>query len=115
MVQRIAFFGTPEFAVPALDALAHAGHELLVVTQPARPQGRGLTAAPSPVASRAATHGLTVIERGTLRDSGALDPIRDFAPDLLVVVAFGLILRRPLLELAPLGAMNLHPSLLPRH
>jgi methionyl-tRNA formyltransferase len=115
MAQRIAFFGTPEFAVPALDALVQARHELLVVTQPARPQGRGLAPAASPVASRAAGLGLPVVERGTLGGPGALDPIRDFAPDLLVVVAFGLILRRPLLELARLGAMNLHPSLLPRH
>jgi methionyl-tRNA formyltransferase len=115
MAPRIAFFGTPEFAVPALAGLARAGHELLVVTQPARPQGRGLMAAASPIASQASALGLPLIERRTLRGTGDLDPMRDFAPDLLVVVAFGLILHRPLLELPRLGAVNLHPSLLPRH
>ena len=112
---RIAYFGTPEFAVPSLERLSGAGHRLLVVTQPSRPQGRGLHPMASPVGRRAAELGWPVLERATLRDEVASGPLLEFAPEIVVVVAFGLILRRPLLELAPLGAVNLHPSRLPRH
>lgn len=112
---RIAYFGTPEFAIPTLERLSGAGHRLLVVTQPSRPQGRGLHPMASPVGRRAAELGWPVLERDTLRGEGAGSPLIEFAPEIVVVVAFGLILRRPLLELAPLGAVNLHPSRLPRH
>jgi len=112
---RIAYFGTPEFAVPTLERLTAAGHRLLVVTQPARPQGRGLHPTPSPVGRRAVELGWPVLERASLRGEGTAGPIVEFAPEVVVVVAFGLILRRPLLALAPLGAVNVHPSRLPRH
>ena len=115
MALRIVFMGTPGFAVPALERLAQAGHELLVVTQPARPRGRGLHPAPSPVAARAIELGAPVLERATLRDEEATAPFRDFHPDFLVVVAFGLILRRRVLDLPRFMPVNLHPSLLPRH
>ncbi len=115
MALRIIFMGTPEFAVPSLERLAGAGHELLVVTQPGRPAGRGLRVEPSPVARVAAGLGLTLLERGTLRGDEAVAPLVAFRPDLLVVVAFGLILRRRVLGLPRLLPVNLHPSLLPRH
>jgi methionyl-tRNA formyltransferase len=115
MAQRIVFMGTPEFAVPALDRLAKDGHSLLVVTQPARPAGRGLTAQPSPVRRAAEALGLPVLERGTLKEASAIAPLADFAPDFLVVVAFGLILRPEVLALPGRMPVNLHPSLLPRH
>ena len=115
MAQRIVFMGTPEFAVPSLDRLARDGHHLLVVTQPARPQGRGLTSQPSPVRCAAEALGLPVLERGTLREAGAIAPLADFSPDFLVVVAFGLILRPEVLALPGQMPVNVHPSLLPRH
>jgi methionyl-tRNA formyltransferase len=115
MALHIVFMGTPDFAVPTLERLAADGHSLLAVTQPARPAGRGLRPRPSPVASAAERLGIQVLERATLKGDEAAAPIRQYAPDLLVVVAFGLILRRRLLDLPRLLPVNLHPSLLPRH
>ncbi len=113
MPLRVVFMGTPEFAVPSLEQLAAAGHEMLVVTQPARPAGRGRRPRPSAVAERASELGLPVIERRRLGNAEALAPLVEFAPDLLAVVAFGLILRRRVLELPRLMPINLHPSRLP--
>ncbi len=115
MALRILFMGTPDFAVPTLERLVAQGHELLAVSQPARPAGRGLKPRPSPVAAAAARLAVPVLERATLRGDGALAPLRDFHPDLIVVVAFGLILRRAVLDLPQMMAVNLHPSRLPRH
>jgi len=110
---RLVFFGTPAFAVASLEALIAVGHEVAaVVTQPVRPRGRGLKASPSPVALAATAHGLKVLEPVTLRGFAAT--LRDLAPELLVVVAYGRILPREVLEAAPRGALNVHASLLPR-
>src|SRR5687768_3226338 len=115
MAQRIVFMGTPEFAVPSLERLKRDGHELLVVTQPARPRGRGLASQPSPVRLAAEALELPVLERGSLREASAIAPLADFAPDFLAVVAFGLILRPAVLDLPRAMPVNVHPSLLPRH
>lgn len=103
--------------MPSLRSLA--AHERitipLVVTQPDRPAGRGRRLTPPPVRTAAEELGLAVYQPEALRDQADLAPLREAAPDLLVVVAYGEILRRPALELAPHGALNVHPSLLPRY
>jgi methionyl-tRNA formyltransferase len=112
---RILYAGTPEFALPALDALVAAGHAPVgVLTQPDRPAGRGLRAEPGPVKRRALTLGLPVLQPLTLRDEAAQAAVAAHAPDLLVVVAYGLILPGAVLALPRLGCVNVHASLLPR-
>jgi len=112
---RIVFAGTPEFAVPPLEGLLAAGHELAAVyTQPDRPAGRGQALAASPVKRRALESGLTVEQPATLRSPDAVERLRSFDADLLVVVAYGLILPQAVLEVPRLGGWNIHASLLPR-
>jgi methionyl-tRNA formyltransferase len=109
--------GSPAFAAPSLRALA-ADPELslpLVITQPDRPAGRGRHLAAPPVKLAALELGLPVLQPTSMRDSAALEALRAAAPDLLVVVAYGELLRRAVLEAAPHGALNVHPSLLPRY
>jgi methionyl-tRNA formyltransferase len=112
---RIIFMGTPDFAVPALDALVAAGHDIVAVySQPPRPAGRGKAPRPSPVHARADALGLQVRTPVSLR--GAEDQA-DFAAlqaDMAVVAAYGLILPVPVLEAPGLGCLNIHASLLPR-
>ncbi|MDE2251155.1 MAG: methionyl-tRNA formyltransferase [Gammaproteobacteria bacterium] len=112
---RIAFAGTPAFALPALDALAASKHRLVgVLTQPDRPAGRGRTLRASPVKQRAVQLQLPLAQPERLADEAARAPLRQWQPELLVVVAYGLILPRTLLELPRLGCLNIHASLLPR-
>lgn len=112
---RIAFAGTPDFAVPALDALATSGHTLVgVLTQPDRPAGRGRQLTASPVKQRALALGLPVDQPERLSSDAQRALLREWAPELLVVVAYGLILPRAVLELPRLGCLNIHASLLPR-
>jgi methionyl-tRNA formyltransferase len=111
---RIAFAGTPEFAVPALRALAASGARVpLVLTQPDRPAGRGRRLAASPVKAAALDLGIEVLQPPTLRVPGMLERLGP-APDLLVVVAYGLLLPRGVLAWPRLGCVNVHASLLPR-
>jgi methionyl-tRNA formyltransferase len=113
---RIAFLGTPAFAVPALDALAGAGHEILaVVAQPDRPAGRGQEIREPATKTWARARGVPVLQPAKVRDGALAGALGALAPDLLVVVAYGRILGPDLLRLAPQGAMNVHASLLPRH
>jgi len=107
--------GTPDFAVPSLEALRRHATVLAVVTQPGRPRGRGLKETPSPVAATAAAMGLTVLTPEKIRDPAFLQAVKELAPDAIVVAAYGKILPRALLEAAPLGGINVHASLLPRH
>ncbi len=107
--------GTPPFAVPALRALAHGCELALVVTQPDRPRGRGLALAPSAVAAEAATLGLPVARPERLKDAKDWAAIAAARPDVLVVVAFGMILPQALLDVPRAGAVNLHASLLPEY
>jgi methionyl-tRNA formyltransferase len=112
----IVFMGTPSFAVPSLEALCRAGYRVpAVVTQPDRPKGRGRKSAPSAVKECALRMGLRVLQPERASDQGFIKMIRDMDPDLLVVVAFGQILRPALLEAAKAGALNIHASLLPRY
>jgi methionyl-tRNA formyltransferase len=113
---RIVFMGTPAFALPSLEGLIRLpDHQVVgVVTQPDRPQGRGLHPAPSPVKRAAAAHGLPVLQPERLRDGAFLAALHAWHADLFVVVAFR-ILPVPVLSLPPRGAVNLHASLLPKY
>lgn len=112
---RLAFMGTPDFAVPALRALVDAGHEIAAVyTQPPRPAGRGKRPRPSPVHAAGATMGLDVRTPATLRDPAAQADFAALGLEAAVVVAYGLILPRPILEAPKHGCINIHASLLPR-
>jgi methionyl-tRNA formyltransferase len=113
---RVVFMGTPEFACPSLTALVEAGHEVAaVVTRPDKPAGRGRKLAPPPVKEVAAGLGLTVLQPLRVNDEASVGALRALAPDAVVVTAFGAILKRPLLTLGRLGAVNLHASLLPAY
>jgi methionyl-tRNA formyltransferase len=112
---RIAFLGTPDFAVPSLAALIGAGHEIVCVySQPAAPRGRGQSARPSPVQAFAETRGLAVRTPPSLKEAEAAEPFRALGLDAAVVVAFGQILTPEILDAPRLGCFNLHASLLPR-
>lgn len=108
----LIFLGTPDIAVPALKAVHAAGHQiLLTVTQPDRPAGRGRKLRRGPMAAAADDLGLPVIQPARAAD--ALEQMAGLAPDLLVTMAYGQLLPQALLDLAPLGAVNVHTSLLP--
>ncbi|NMY42674.1 methionyl-tRNA formyltransferase [Pseudomonas sp. WS 5013] len=112
---RIVFAGTPEFAAQHLQALLDAGREVVAVyTQPDRPAGRGQKLMPSPVKQLALQHGIAVYQPQTLRDPAAQAELAALAPDLMVVVAYGLILPQVVLDTPRLGCINSHASLLPR-
>ena len=116
---RILFFGSPEFAIPSLRALMESPDKedevIGVVTQPDRPKGRGRKPAPPPVKELALKYGLPVYQPETVKDEAFLEEVERLAPDLLVVAAFGQILPKRLLEIPPLGGINVHPSLLPKY
>lgn len=115
MTLRLAFLGTPDFAVPTLVELIGQGHDIAAVySQPPRPKGRGLAPEPSPVAKLAAAHGLTVRTPETLKDAAAQAEFAALNLDAAVVVAYGLLLPKPILEAPRFGCFNLHASLLPR-
>jgi len=112
---RIVFAGTPEFSVPALQALHDAGHSIVAVyTQPDRPAGRGREVASSAVKQRALALGVPVEQPPTLKSPDAQQRLAAYAPDLMVVVAYGLILPQAVLDIPRLGCLNIHGSLLPR-
>jgi methionyl-tRNA formyltransferase len=113
---RIVFLGTPESALPSLDAILNSGHDVpLVVTQPDRPSGRSNTPVFPPVKNAALSHGLQVVQPDKVRSSEFVRTIVAAGADALVVVAYGRILTRPVLDAARLGAINLHFSLLPAY
>ncbi|MFZ5758585.1 MAG: methionyl-tRNA formyltransferase [Thermodesulfobacteriota bacterium] len=115
-ISRIIFMGTPEFAVPALQALLDAKENVVaVVSQPDRPKGRGRQLAPPPIKVLADRHAIPVLQPTKIRTDEFRDTIAGFDPDLLVVAAYGRILPGPLLHLPPLGTINVHGSLLPRY
>ena len=112
---RIVFAGTPEFAAQHLQALLDAGRQVVAVyTQPDRPAGRGQKLMPSPVKQLAVEHGIPVFQPQTLRDPAAQAELAALQPDLMVVVAYGLILPQVVLDIPRLGCINSHASLLPR-
>ena len=113
---RVVFLGTPDFAVPTLRSLVQAGHRVTgVVTQPDRPKGRGRRLGMSPVKEAALALGLQVLQPEKVSEPAFCSRIAALSPDLLVVVAFGQILKKNLLRLPKWGALNIHASLLPRY
>ena len=115
MALRLVFMGTPDFAVPTLLEIVGGGHEVVAVyTRAPQPAGRGMALQPIPVAREAERFGLPVFTPKTLRDADAAATMRAHGADAAVVVAYGLILPKPILDAFPLGCFNLHASLLPR-
>ncbi len=114
---RLVFCGTPEFAVPTLEAVVGGGHEVaLVLTQPDRPMGRGMQTSASPVKQWASAHGLAVEQPEKIRNNVVLrERLEAIAPDAILVVAYGRIIPPWMLALPPLGHINLHGSLLPKY
>ncbi len=113
---RLAFFGSPEFAVPTLEAIAASRHTVVgVVTQPDRPRGRGQQVTANPVKQAAAALGLPILQPDRLKDEGFLAALDAWRADLGVVAAYGRILPAAVLALPPLGLINVHASLLPRY
>jgi methionyl-tRNA formyltransferase len=112
---RLVFMGTPDFAVPTLVEIVGGGHDIAAVyTRAPQPAGRGLAPKPSPVARQAERFGLPIFTPKTLKENDAAEAMRAHAADAAVVVAYGLILPKSILEIFPLGCFNLHASLLPR-
>ena len=113
---RVIFMGTPDFAVGTLNALVEAGHEVLaVVTQPDKPRGRGKNLCYTPVKEEALRHGLAVCQPKKVRDPEFIETLRQLKPEAIVVVAFGQIIPKEILEMAPYGCLNVHASLLPKY
>jgi methionyl-tRNA formyltransferase len=115
MPLRLIFMGTPDFSVPTLAEIVGRGHEVVAVyTRAAKPAGRGMEPKPTPVEREARRLGLSVHTPTTLRTPEALTAFKSHGADAAVVVAYGLILPKPILDAVPLGCFNLHASLLPR-
>ncbi len=113
---KVIFMGTPDFAVPTLQALHRAGHAIpMVVTQPDRPKGRGRKTTPTPVKAAALNLELTVEQPITVRSADFVTKLKRLEPDLFVVVAMGQILSQELLDIPRMGAINVHASLLPKY
>ncbi len=112
---RVAFFGSPDFAVPTLNALIDSSYRpVVVVTQPDRPAGRGRTLQPPPVKEAAIAAGIPILQPERLRSNEAIEALTAYQPDLQIVVAYGQILPRAVLDLPAHGTLNVHASLLPR-
>jgi methionyl-tRNA formyltransferase len=113
---RIVFMGTPEFAVPVLDALTHTTHKIVgVYTRPDKPAGRGNKLQTSPIKHLAESHALPIFQPTTLRKSDAIEELRSLVPDIIIVAAYGLILPADALLIPPRGCVNTHASLLPKY
>lgn len=113
---KIIFMGTPEFAVPAIDSLITAGHEIAAVfSQPDKPKGRGYTMTPPPVKLKAMEHEIPVYQPNSMRNGEALKIFNEIQPDVAVVIAYGKILPQEILESPKYGCVNVHASLLPKY
>lgn len=113
---KIIFMGTPEFSVPVLEALVREGHEIIgVVTQPDKPKGRGKAVLMTPVKEKALEYGLPVYQPVKVREPEFIEVLKGLKPDIMVVVAFGQILPGAVLDIPPLGCVNIHASLLPKY
>lgn len=112
---KIVFMGTPDFAVPCLKTLNENYEVIAVITQPDRPKGRGQKLTPSPIKEYALEHNLTVLQPEKIKTSETEEQLKKLAPDLIVVVAFGQILSKAILEIPQLGCINVHASLLPKY
>lgn len=113
---KIIFMGTPDFSVGTLEALIAAGHEItLVVSQPDKPKGRGHELQPTPVKEAALKHGLPVYQPKKVRDPEVIGKLRETEADVIVVIAFGQIIPKAILEMKQYGCINVHASLLPKY
>lgn len=113
---RIVFMGTPDFAVPSLTALCDAGYDVrAVVTQPDKQRGRGKKVSFSPVKEKALELGLSVLQPQSMRDAAAIEDVRSYAPDVIIVIAYGKILPKAVLDIPKYGCLNVHGSLLPKY
>lgn len=113
---KIVYMGTPDFAVPPLAALVKAGYEVTaVITQPDKPKGRGKTLLPTPVKEEAMKHGITVYQPQKVRDPEFVEVLKNLAPDMIVVAAFGQIIPKEILDMPKYGCINIHASLLPKY
>ena len=112
---KIVFMGTPDFAVPCLKTLNENYEVIAVITQPDRPKGRGQKLTPSPIKEYALEHNLTILQPEKIKTSETEEQLKKLAPDLIVVVAFGQILSKAILDIPQLGCINVHASLLPKY
>lgn len=112
---KIVFMGTPDFAVSSLEACIEAHDVIGVFTQPDRPKGRGKKLAPPPVKVKAEAHGIDVYQPEKLKTAENVALLKSLAPDLIVVVAYGQILSKEILDIPPKGCINVHASLLPKY
>lgn len=113
---RVIFMGTPDFAVSTLQAIYEAGHEVcLVVTQPDKPKGRGHAMQYTPVKEYALEKGIEVFQPVKIKEQDAVEKLRSYQADIMVVVAFGQIVSKEILEMCPYGCINVHASLLPKY
>ena len=113
---RVIFMGTPDFSVGTLEALIEAGHEVvLAVTQPDKPKGRGKEMQYTPVKECAIRHGIPVYQPIKIREEACIKELETYHADIMVVVAFGQILPKAILEMTPYGCVNVHASLLPKY
>lgn len=112
---RVIFMGTPDFAVPSLEALLTKHEVVLVVTQPDKPKGRGKKMVPTPVKACALEHGIPVLQPEKVKEPEFVEQLRSYEPDLIAVTAFGQILNEPILEMPKYGCINVHGSLLPKY
>ncbi len=113
---KLIFMGTPDFSVGTLEALIEAGHEItLVVSQPDKPKGRGHELQPTPVKEVALKHGLEIFQPVKIREEAAVQRIRETEADAIIVVAFGQIIPKSILEMKKYGCINVHASLLPKY
>ena len=114
--KRIAFMGTPEFGVPALDGLLRGEHQVVAVySQPDKLVGRGRVPTPPPVKRVALEHGVEVLQPESLREPSEVERLAALEPDLIVVAAYGQMLPQSVLDIPGYGCLNIHPSLLPRY
>ena len=113
---KVIFMGTPDFSVGTLEALIEAGHEVaLVVTQPDKPKGRGGKMQYTPVKEVAVAHNIPVYQPKRIREPECIEELRKYNADIMVVIAFGQILPKEILEMTPYGCVNVHASLLPSY
>ena len=112
---RVIFMGTPNFAVPSLEALLQHHEVVLVVTQPDKPKGRGKKMAFSPIKECALQHNIPVLQPAKVREPEFVEKLREYQPDLIAVTAFGQILTEDILSIPKYGCINVHGSLLPKY